>query len=540
MITDAEGINKESRFEFDICIIGAGAAGITLAREFLNHDMRVCLLESGGLDYHRDCQSLYEGENMGQPYFPLDVCRLRYFGGTTNHWSGTSRPLDDLDFEKRDWIPSSGWPISKRDLTPYYARAHTVLQIPADGYEVARWEKDISPRLPLLEDKVFTSIWLGHALKFGQAYWKELKSAENIHVFLHANLLQIQTNAEATKVTQVQIGTLRKNRFWVKARIFILACGGIENARLLLLSDDVEKKGLGNRHDQVGRFFMEHSSPRLGMLLLSSGKIPTQLYKGSLQDGRWVFGELSLREAVQEEEKILNMGVTFLPSNYEGRLNEGYISFKRILKEFLRGEIAEDFWEDYKNVLRDIDGVVEGAYDRFVAGDKGSQSFVLIVRGEQAPNPLSRITLGERRDILGLRQVRLDWRFTDLDRRSMRRLAEIIGNEFGRARLGRLKMDDWLIMEDPRWHQSASQGRCHHIGTTRMSLKPEGGVVDPSCRLHTVDNLYVAGSSVFPTSGAANPTLTLVALSLRLADHLKERIGLKRGATNAVKNPSYS
>lgn len=522
MITDARHPPKESRFEFDICIIGAGAAGIALAREFLNHDTRVCLLESGGLEYHRDYQALYEGDNVGQPYFPLDVCRSRYFGGTTNHWDGVSRPLEELDFARRDWVPFSGWPISKGDLTPYYARAHTALQIPADGYEIARWEKSISPRLPLVEDKVFTSIWLGHALKFGQAYGRELEAAENIHVFLHANLLKMQTNAEATKVTQMQIGTLEGNRFSVKAKQFVLACGGIENARLLLLSDDVEKNGLGNRQDQVGRFFMEHSSPRLGMLLLSSGKIPTQLYKGTFRDGHWVFGELSLRQAVQKEEKILNMGVTFLPSNYEGRMNEGYVSYKRLLKEFLRGEVPEDFWEDYKNVLRDIDGVVEGAYDRFIAQDDDEdQSFVLIVRGEQAPNPLSRVTLGEQRDALGLRRVRLDWRFTDLDKRSMRRLGEIIGSEFGRARLGRLRMDDWLVESGPSWHQSASQGRCHHIGTTRMSLKPEEGVVDPSCRVHSVDNLYIAGSSVFPTSGAANPTLTLVALGLRLADHLK-------------------
>jgi choline dehydrogenase-like flavoprotein len=480
MLLDARQVDRDATLEADLCVVGAGAAGITLARALAATPLRVVLLESGGLEPHAPTQALYRGRVFGRNYFTLDSCRTRQLGGSTNCWRGMCRPLDALDFEERDWLPGSGWPFGAELLRPYYERAQQVLRLEGFDYAGARWASAGRPPLPFAGDEIETRVFQVAAHRFGELYRAELERAPNLRTLLFANAVGFETDPEGRAVQGVRVACLDGNRFRVRARANVLACGGIENARLLLASQ------LGNAHDLVGRHFMEHPHVVAGVLLPSSEALPLGLYRAHASGRVQVAGYLTSSEALRRRERLLAW-CAFLAQEVE-------------LPEFEQG---------LARVVREIDGA---------AGGPAARAIFLTSELEQAPNPASRVRLIEERDALGLPRVQLEWRLSAVDKQSARRHQEILGAALGRAGLGRLQI---LLSEDERaWPEDLGGGR-HHMGTTRMHADPRRGVVDADGRVHGLANLYVAGSSVFPTAGAANPTLTIVALALRLAEHLR-------------------
>lgn len=276
MIFDYNTAHTGAVIETDLCIIGAGAAGITIAREFVDTPVRVCLIESGSDEIDYETQVLYQGENIGRDYYDLDVSRLRFFGGTTNHWGGRSRPLAEIDFQKRDWVPFSGWPINLSDVEPFYPRAHDICRIgPYFQYGTDVWDL-IGVAPPAFDSEELTSIFWQYSrtydadiddyrpVSFGRDYRSVLKEAENLDVFLNANLTDIRLTDNAAAVNYVEIRSLSGKSAVVKARVIVLACGAIEIPRILLSSNNVETAGVGNRYDLVGRFFMEHPDVKCG------------------------------------------------------------------------------------------------------------------------------------------------------------------------------------------------------------------------------------------------------------------------------------
>ena len=537
MLIDIQELTENTVIESDICIVGAGAAGITIAREFIDQPYQICLLESGGLDFEAASQSLYQGENLGVPYFPLKESRARYFGGSTNLWAGWSRPFDDGDFEARSWIPYSGWPITKAELNPYYQRAQKTCGLESDRYDFADWENALKALqfhpLPLGE-QIETYIWQivpPNHVRFKQAYGAELEQANNIKTYLHANVLEIETNNPALSVTRLRVASPDGKEFWVRAKAFILAVGGIENPRLLLASNRVQSNGLGNQHDLVGRFFMEHPYLKSGEIELAE---PPVLYtKENIQVGKAFLGTaLGLSRNVQQQEQILDFCtrlVTILPDWVEAfnRLKFKLRGKKAIFHEAFptitegqrfRGNASA--LEDFTKVIANLDRVAARTYAKifdksFYTGQSNLCQLHLIA--EQAPNPDSRIQLSSERDKFGVNRVQLDWRLSRIDKYTIERSQAIIAEEFARSGLGRVKI---ALTSDRSWDSLV--GSYHHMGTTRMSNNPKQGVVNENCRVHGISNLYVAGSSVFTTSGLSNPTLTLIALAIRLADYLKQ------------------
>ena len=569
MFIDARTLPEETVVEHDICIIGGGAAGITLAREFIDQPLRVCLLEGGGLDFDEVTQSLYTGENVGVPYFPLKEARARYFGGSTNLWGGWSRPLDDIDFEDRPWMPDSGWPFIKAQLDPYYERAQKVCNLGPFEYDFAYWEDKLAQlerrQLPFTTDQLLSCIWQiippSH-LHFGEAYRAELEQARNIHTYLNANVVNIDTNDTAQAVTRLEVASLEGKKFWVKAKVFILAVGGIENPRLLLASNKVQSTGLGNQYDAVGRYFMEHPYLISGKLRLSS---PAPLYtQRNFQLGKIFMGTaLGLSKAVQEREQLLNFSTRFLPiapewveavNRLRYRIQQTKVipqmkapgTFPSInheafptIREGFRDTSEAPVMEDLGKVIANLDRVAARAYAKlfnksFCSRQSNFCDTHLI--SEQAPNPDSRITLSSERDKLGLNRVQLDWRLSPIDKYTIQRSQQIIAQEFERSGLGKLQIE--LTDDDSCWQ--SVRGSYHHIGTTRMSINPRRGVVNEHCQVHGISNLYIAGSSVFPTSGLSNPTLTIIALAVRLADQIKERMGRPVGVTKALEATSIT
>jgi choline dehydrogenase-like flavoprotein len=502
VLIDGRGLENGTVVETDVCIVGAGAAGITLARALMDRRVDVCLLESGGLAPDAATRALSRGENAGLPYFPLDGNRRRCFGGTTGLWAGWSRPLDDVDFEARAWVPESGWPFGKEELVPYYRRAHAVCALGVDEYEPAGWEARLGcARLPLPAERVETRIYLLNPVRFGRKWRGALAQAPGVRVLLHSNLLEIVTDGAARVVTGLRVGTLRGTRFSVTARDYVLAAGGVENARLLLLSDGARPAGLGNDHDLVGRYFMEHVHFPSGTLrLVDPREARVALYRAR----RRAVARLFLPAAVQARERLLNASIALDP---------------RVVG--IRGRLARALRTAGEGIRRSVRGLAGRDGQR----EPRARGLRLHYTLEQAPNPASRVTLATERDALGLRRARLEWRTTALEAETFRRCRRLLDEAFRRSALG------WIETardeHENVWPPPPLQGRRgHHMGTTRMSADPRRGVVDEHCRVHGIVNLHVAGSSVFPTAGAGTPTLTILALALRLAD----RIGATRGA----------
>lgn len=503
----------------DICIVGAGAAGITIARALVNENIRICLLESGGLEPDQNTQSLYKGEITGVPYFPLDVARLRYFGGTTGHWGGACWPFEEHEFQQREWIPYSGWPFSRKELEPYYVKAQAACEVGPFNYDADYWsEQGDQPQLPLVNSRLVTRIYQNSAppTRFGTRYREAIEKADNISVLLFANLTKIDRDNLNQTIRKVTATTLEGKSLSVTARFFVIAAGGLENPRLLLLND------IGNQNDLVGRFFMDHIGIPKATLLMPK-HVDTLFYNRTSINGTDIRAGLSLRPDVLEKERILNTWVGFkLESTPESRLADSWDTIKWSLR---KAEIPDNFSQHVKTMLKSM----RQMYGDMLDSNDDADELITIPIGqqsEQSPNPLSRVTLGDQLDVLGQRKIRLDWRLTELDYHSIRRTQEITAAEIGKSNLGRMKIltpEETNVWDDPK-HISESaypRGAFHHMGTTRMHNDPKFGVVDKNCRVHGTRNLYVAGSSVFPTCGYVNPTLTIVAMAFRLADHLR-------------------
>lgn len=514
MHTDARNLDDHSIIEGDICIVGAGASGISMALALDGSPWKVILLEGGGFDYEDRMQELYAGTSSGQRYFPLKSIRLHYFGGTTGHWAGFCAPFDDIDFIKRDWVPHSGWPIQKKDLDPYYARAHKVLELGPYDYSEEFWRdrtEGWNP-LPFNKEVVWNKLWqFSPPTRFGTVYRNAVLASKNIHLYTYANVTELIAGENVKQVHSATVKNFSGKTHTVRAKKFILACCAIQNARILLASNRQAKSGLGNEKDLVGRYFMEHLEMKSAELFLAR--------RDDMHMYMWDFGtkarsELAIAANEQKRLGILN-GTSSLSPLESARKQKAFI----------------DNWEDDKGngmakQMREMEvpDEKEGSDKSSKNQRKGYTSFQLFTRIEQAPNPDSRITLGKEIDELGVPRAHLHWTLTDLEKRSIRAIHALIGKEAGRTGLARVRLLEYLRDENDRSWPSFTGGGWHHMGTTRMHDDPNQGVVNANGRVHGIDNLYVAGSSCFPTAGAPNPTLTIVALSLRLVDHIRDQL----------------
>jgi choline dehydrogenase-like flavoprotein len=544
MIIDARSLPPDESIDTHVCIIGAGPAGITLAREFANQNFQVCLLDSGGFEFDPEVQSLSDGTAIGDPYPEVSSTRLRQFGGTAHTWEGQNGykeygfrclPLDEVDFEQRDWLPYSGWPFAKAHLDPFYERAHKVCQIGPYDYSVEAWEDKRAKRLPFKSDRITTSMsQYGGRYPFTEKYREELKQTQNITIVLHATAIELIADETNQTINRVRVAVSPQRQVCVSAKIFILATGGMENARLLLASNQQQTTGIGNQNDVVGRFFMDR--PILSCTLLPySHKFleQTALYDIYRIKGIPVMARVHLTEDFMRREHLLNNGAQLFPRPLPHQ-REATLALRALTSSIRKRNPRQD-WGKYLSVaLRGSDYIMAAGFWAAIrqipplrCGDwsylpyeklRFSQ-FEIFYQIEQAPNPSNRVVLSSERDRLGQPKVEIHWHLNEIDIQSAIRVQEIWAEEFDKAGLGELqfarKREDWKF-EKTAMH--------HHMGATRMHDDSKQGVVDANCKVHNISNLFIAGCSVFPTSGYANPTLTIIALSLRLADHIKRLI----------------
>jgi choline dehydrogenase-like flavoprotein len=510
MHVDAKNIENKSLIEGDICIVGAGAAGISMALEWMNTPYKIILLEGGGFEYDEKVQELYAGKTTGQHYYPLQSSRLHYFGGTTGHWAGFCSTFDHIDFIKRDWMPHSGWPIKREDLDFFYKRAHKNIDLGPYEYSVEYWQKQDPSMIPLPLDKnvVWSKMWqFSPPTRFSAKYKNPIVKAKNVHLYTYANVVNIKANENVSAIEEVTVKNYAGKEHTVKAKYFVIACCAIQNARVLLASNEQASKGLGNDNDLVGRYFMEHLEIKSAELWCDK-HYPMNLYGFSFGTTR-ARAELAIHEKKQSEFKILNGTVSLTP-----------LQIARNTKPIIEAWSDKDPRKSLSNLLQSF----QDAEKTSASDPKMNNAFELFTRVEQAPNPSSRVTLDTEKDSLGMPRVILHWELTPLEKRSIRKIYELIGQQVGLAGIGRVRLMDYLRDEKDYSWPSFTGGGWHHMGTTRMGVDPKQSVVDANCKVHGIDNLYMAGSSCYVTAGAVNPTLTLIALTLRLSDHIKERI----------------
>lgn len=467
MILDARDDSIDLDRRVQLAVVGAGPVGVTLARE-LAGSADVLLLESGGLTADPDQEALNAGECSGLSY-PLTETRTRQFGGSTALWAGYCAPFDAHDFVTRKWVPRSGWPFGLDVLRPYYAKSATLLNIGEVGFDARDVSRQAGIAFPFAPEALVPSVWRfgSPILRLNDCASGEF-AANRIPMLVHCTATDIRLDAGYSAVTELVVRTMNGRQGRVQADQVVLACGGIETARLLLNANSQVPAGIGNAHDLVGRYFMEHPHLPIATLDLErdhglEGFLERQTTAGG---GEFLFNA-GLSAAVQEDARLLN----------------------------------------------------SRAHLYRTPGMRPDQSPRIGLFMEQAPNPNCRLTLSQRTDALGMRRVVLDWKLTELDWDTYRRAGTLFRRAFEQAGVGRVtnlgrSHDPTLIL-----HSN------HQLGTTRMANAPSQGVVDADGCVHDLSNLYIMGGGVYPTVSWANPTLTLLALTYRLADHLRERLG---------------
>jgi choline dehydrogenase-like flavoprotein len=522
MIIDARRLSDTVDIRGSIAIIGGGAAGITLAIELADHFKDVLVLESGGTVFEKETQDLCDGKLLGHTQPDLRESRLRFLGGSTNHWDGLCPLLDPIDFERLPDRPYNGWPFGFATLIPFYNRAYRYCEIDAFRHGLPHVDAT-ARRLFQGSELQLTEFRYSPRTKFGERYWSQVSTSERIRVYLNANVTGIVANDAKRAIQFLDVQTLNGRKLTVAAAAFVLCCGGIENARILLNCTRDFATGLGNQYDLVGRFFMDHLFANPGVIIpqievYDLGAL--DLLKGVTRD------RVGLMNAAETVRQPGRRGCSLILSSVydvdkvvvKAMQSPSYKAFRQIMQYAKRASLAPDLGEHGCTALEDPKAIARVLYHRLSTRFRPLpvQAIMVDMVGEQSPNPASRVTLSDDVDALGMRRVVLDWQIEPLDCSNLYQTAMDLARGVGTAGFGRM-----VLNLEPGVELSKVISCYHHMGTTRMHDDPRQGVVDRHCAVHGLSNFYIAGSSVFPTGGRANPTITIVALAIRLADHLK-------------------
>ncbi|MFO1143973.1 MAG: GMC family oxidoreductase [Amaricoccus sp.] len=464
-------------------------------------------MEAGELDFSERSQAFYVGQVVGESSCPTDESRLRYFGGTSGHWEGKCRLLDPTDFRVRPWMPLSGWPIDQTDLDPFLAEAAAIVDLPQ-----ARNLPDLPCAQAEVRFRQFQWQWSAPT-RFGEKFRDELVASGRVTLGINANLVDLGLSDDKRTVTSAHFRSYAADDpgFTVRARAYALCMGGLENPRALLNCRSQRPMGIGNEHDLVGRYFCDRPTVATADLLLA----------GPFGDEVVCFAPTPEFAAAQ---RLANFSIsieprTVHPLDLEDALTATASCLTPGIQRMLErnGSRGHCLWG--------------GLTEFSVRHDPQAHPVARIGMSlEQALNPDSRVSLGEDKDAFGLNRLRLDWRLTEADYRTLREATIAFGAHVAEQQLGRLRLRRWLLRDDPELPEVDSgsglvDGR-QHMCTTRMSTDPATGVVDADCRVHSVDNLFIGGSSVFATPGNAKPTFTIVQLALRLGQHIGQLLAV--------------
>lgn len=510
--------NEESAPDFfsaDICIIGSGAAALAMLTRLYSTNKQILVLEAGGEHITPENQSLYDVITPYHPFEGARTGRFRVFGGSTTRWGGQALPLDPLDFAKRDWVPHSGWPIAYDPVAAYYPEVDRFLNVDPVSYRENAAALAREKPLPADDNLALRFSKWSPAPNLRNQYREQIGKSANVVLVKNASVTNITLTDQHDRVQSLTIKNQAHRIGKVEATQVVLACGGIENARLLLASNQQLAQGVGNAHDIVGRYLQDHPNTEVGSL--RPGRLKQQSYLNYFYIKKTrILPRLFIAEDFLTQHQLLNANVYI---QYQSADDDAFSMAKELYRKQARGELSRQELKLALRLITKLPQLLETAkqyyFHRKVYTPQGVARVNVMM--ETPPSAANRVRLSNERDSMGMPKALIEWQIDPLVRQTMLACTGLAGDYFARAGLGELQLDDWLQQDD--WAAHIKDAK-HHIGTTRMAGSPAEGVVNEHCRVHGIANLYIAGSSVFPTSGHSNPTATLLALALRLADHL--------------------
>ncbi len=552
MIEDARKIPANTTIEADLCIIGGGAAAISVACEYINSGLKVVLVPGGGPSQTAFGIDLYRGKiNPAGSHEPLEENRLRMWGGTTTVWGGRCVPYDQIDFEKRSWMPDSGWPIGLEELTGYITRANKFAEAGKAVFDARTLFPDKQKEIIDGFDNCDFASWplekWSMPTDFSKRYRADLDSASNVRVLLHCHAIHLQMGQSGTSMQSIKVACQPGCSFVIVAKNFVLACGALENARLLMASRDILKSGIGNQNDLVGRYYQSHRFGVCGYAIL---KNPDKGFIYDFEkdgDGAYCRRRFWLTPEGQKKHATGNVVGFFFrtvagSSEHRNALISAILVAKTILGGTRKGpkrlltilrdqrlELVSHAWiilKDFPSLFGQLYTIASSRFFQkrrlpMILPPRKSNRFPLFFQTEHAPLYDSRVVLDESSlDDFGMPRLECRIKFSEIDYRTIKTFVLKFKERIEQTGLGsfHLSEEDLAFLDHPELQNFNSNS--HNIGTTRMAITAEKGVVDTNCKVYGVDNLYIAGSSVFPTSSHANPTLMIIALALRLSEHL--------------------
>jgi len=518
MFLNFSDIANNNLIEFDICIVGSGPAGLSVAHELNNTDINVIVLESGGIEPDADYSELNKGISTGPRELDTQNSRIRCFGGASRIWAGVCRPFSEDDFSKKSFVPLSGWPISFEDIEPYYKDASKILGFKYENFKSKKWHSSYKTGLAFSEfrrkDSLLSPMIFQRAnvkkRDFSIQFKELFENSKNIKILFNATVVKSILNKEKTLISQLQIKDIKgNNSFKIKAKKIIFAAGALENPRLLLLNKDISE-----RINFTGKCFMSHPGfPNASKLIHS--KYGECISKPQIESSK----SHLLFEANAEtryKKSMLRHSIVPVASTIKRKLS----IYKNNINDF--SDICKlvdvvdyvDFWSGLKSVTC-----------KMTSEESRTRVWDLSIGIEQSPNIDSFVSLSTYRDQLGVKKLNIHWdSLNDIEKNTIKNATNIFAREVGITGLGKTKLSEDLLSEKLYSREDPIN---HHIGTTRMSTSSATGVVDKNCKVFNIDNLYIAGSSVFTTSSMVNPTFTIIALSLRLGKYLKNSLSTK-------------
>ncbi|HLI77039.1 MAG TPA: GMC family oxidoreductase [Acidobacteriaceae bacterium] len=515
MIRDLREGSPQPSPQADVLIVGAGAAGIVLAVELARLGRNVLLLEAGGKTLEESTQDPYQTDLSGLPHRGVHEGRVRMHGGTTNKWGGQILELEAADFEPHPWIPGSGWPFPKAELAPHYARALELEGVAGslrDDREVWQALHETPPTFPQLE--LYTSRWCPEP-NFARLHRQVLEVHPRIQVWLHANVVQLILDDHQAAIG-LRCRTLTGQEATFHADRYIFSLGTVESNRFFLqprLSGALP----WNQSGLLGRHFQDHIDSDAATVRPKDPKAFHQIFDSIFLNGYKYNPKLRLTRAAQQKHKTLAVGGTVFSVS---DVDEALTGVKTTAKHLLRGRLGEVTGTQIASLLRHTPLVARQTY-RYAVQHRSfhpaDAAIRLRVHCEQQPDSASTITLAPERDQFGLLRTRLEWCIAPRELHTIRTFIQTAQTAL--APHAELTPHPDLFAPDDRF-LAHCQDSFHHMGGMRMNASPHLGVVDPDLRLHGTPNIFVCSGAVFPTSGFSNPTHTLLALAVRLANHL--------------------
>lgn len=511
----------ETFFEADICIIGSGAAGFACAVSLLPTGLRVLVVEGGTHTYSEPAANIHRGTLSNQLHTGIHEARERIVGGTTTRWGGQALPFLAEDFQPRPHVRNSGWPIAKAVLAPYYHKAETILgtdsAVPFDWQPWHLPQPFIAPAVA----KLILTKWC-KIPNFAQQHGDKIAQSASVHLLRNASATALLPSAAHDRVATVTLKSLSGKQGQVRARYVIAAGGAIETTRLFLSSTQFGEQGLGNQHQLVGKFFQDHVSAVVGQVQPTSRRQMQELFDTFYKHGFKYLPRIQLNPALARQLGVLHASAQLVFTNK----NKDLLSLAKDVVARARARQLPNFQEIKSLLNLSFFRSLAKAALRWKLKNRGSAPRTgpiwLEIHSEQEPLADSYVALGTETDALGMARVRLHWTVSDLTLKTMQAMGAAMKEEFERTHLGTVQLEPWVLGHSAnprRWVIDTY----HQAGGLRMANEATQGVVDTSCKVFGVDNLYVASSAVFPTSSFSNPTMTIIALAIRVAEEVAGR-----------------